>query len=148
MNKHERKKEIQRKSYWKNVERNREKARQYYHSHRSTQIEKAKRKLEKNYEAHMLRRAKMNAKNRHLDFSITIDDIVISEICPFLESPLTRTMGQGMVDSNTSLDRIDSSKGYIQGNIQVVSTLANRIKSNSTTQQLLTFCKNFISRYQ
>mgnify|MGYP007075817688 CR=1 FL=1 len=37
---------------------------------------------------------------------------------------------------NYSLDRIDSSKGYIKGNVWVISLRANRIKNDSTPQEL------------
>jgi hypothetical protein len=34
-----------------------------------------------------------------------------------------------------SFDRIDPTKGYIKGNVQIVSQRANRIKSNSTLEE-------------
>lgn len=40
-----------------------------------------------------------------------------------------------------SLDRIDSSKGYIKGNVQFVSLMANLAKSNMTDDQMVKFCK-------
>jgi hypothetical protein len=39
-------------------------------------------------------------------------------------------------DNSYSLDRIDSSKGYVKGNIWVISLRANRIKNDSTPQEL------------
>lgn len=43
-------------------------------------------------------------------------------------------------DNSPSLDRIDPTKGYVPGNVQVVSFLANRAKSNLSDAQLRTFC--------
>ena len=39
-------------------------------------------------------------------------------------------------DKSPSLDRIDSSKGYEAGNLQVISWRANRIKNDSTPEEL------------
>lgn len=39
-------------------------------------------------------------------------------------------------DDSYSLDRIDSSKGYIKGNVWVISLRANRIKNDSTPDEL------------
>jgi len=42
---------------------------------------------------------------------------------------------------NASLDRIDSSKGYIKGNVRFISVMANYAKNTFTDQQLIEFCK-------
>lgn len=39
-------------------------------------------------------------------------------------------------DTSPSLDRIDSSLGYVEGNVWVISTRANRIKSDATLEEL------------
>lgn len=44
-----------------------------------------------------------------------------------------------------SLDRIDSSVGYIVGNVQITSWLANRIKNDLSMPDLLAFCKQVIA---
>lgn len=44
-----------------------------------------------------------------------------------------------------SIDRKDSSKGYIKGNVWVISSIANRMKWNATKEQLLTFCQGVLS---
>ena len=39
-------------------------------------------------------------------------------------------------DDSYSLDRIDSSRGYVKGNIWAISLRANRIKNDSTVEEL------------
>jgi hypothetical protein len=43
--------------------------------------------------------------------------------------------------SSPTLDRIDPSKGYIRGNIQFISGLANAMKSQAGEEELLLFAK-------
>jgi hypothetical protein len=38
--------------------------------------------------------------------------------------------------SSPSLDRIDSSKGYVKGNVRVISHRANLLKNNATVEEL------------
>jgi hypothetical protein len=39
-------------------------------------------------------------------------------------------------DSSPSLDRIDNSKGYVKGNVAVISFRANTLKNNATADEL------------
>ena len=91
--------------------------------------------------------AKNNAKMRNIEFSITEKDIKIPKYCPLLGVELTNIYGAGRVSTNISLDRIDSSKGYTPDNIQVISDLANRMKQEATTEQLVLFANNILSLY-
>lgn len=83
----------------------------------------------------MIYHARLRAKRRGLEFSITHDDIVVPDVCPVLGIPLR--FGKGKADDNSpALDRIDNKKGYIQGNIVVISNRANRIKSDASLEEL------------
>lgn len=89
--------------------------------------------------------AKSRAKKASIDFNLTIDDIIVPEMCPYLEIPLS--VGDGKLhDSSPSLDRIDPSKGYTKGNVEVISHLANKVKNNLTKDQLILFSKNCLKR--
>jgi hypothetical protein len=47
-----------------------------------------------------------------------------------------------MIDNSPSLDRIVPEKGYVAGNIRVISQRANRIKSNATVEELRAVLKD------
>lgn len=90
----------------------------------------------------MWKQAKHRAKwdYDNMEFSIAVEDIVIPEVCPYLNipfEPLDKRYGY-------SLDRINSTKGYIPGNVQVISRLANTMKNNATEQELLAFAKGVL----
>lgn len=70
---------------------------------------------------------------------------MIPETCPIMGEPL-KWIPNGFSPYSPSVDRIDSSKGYIKGNIQVISSIANRMKWNATREQLLTFCQGVLAR--
>lgn len=91
----------------------------------------------------MLRNAKERAVKNNLEFTINPDLITIPEFCPILEIPIY-TGTKSSYKNSPSLDRIDNSKGYIDGNIAVISTLANSMKNCATLEQLLIFSKNII----
>lgn len=93
-------------------------------------------------ESKMLRRAKCRAKERNIDFNIEKEDIVIPEYCPILKIPIVYHSGSsgGKINS-PALDRIDNSKGYVKGNVIVISHLANMMKSCANKEQLLLFAK-------
>jgi len=46
--------------------------------------------------------------------------------------------------NNISLDRIDSSKEYEEGNVQLVCSAVNFMKSNLTTRDLVSYCKKIV----
>lgn len=80
--------------------------------------------------------AKRRAVARDLPYSITWRDVVIPKVCPVLGIELA-TVGEGVVKPNTpSLDRIVPERGYVKGNIVVVSHRANSIKNNATLAEL------------
>jgi hypothetical protein len=85
----------------------------------------------------MLNRSKSRAKQKGFEHNIELDDITIPDNCPLLGIPLIK--GENCVQENSpTLDRIDSSKGYVKGNVWVISYKANTIKSNATPEDLLT----------
>jgi hypothetical protein len=83
----------------------------------------------------MLMNARQRAKQKGLDFNIELSDIVITEMCPLLNIPMY--VSDIKIGPNSySLDRIDSTKGYIKGNIMVISHKANTAKGNLSLNEL------------
>ena len=81
--------------------------------------------------------ARHRAKNRGMEFSILPEDIQIPEFCPVLGIKLQQNKGSGKNQpSSPSLDRIDNSKGYIKGNIVVMSLRANNLKGSASVEEL------------
>jgi 5'(3')-deoxyribonucleotidase len=84
----------------------------------------------------MWSKAKRRAADKGLPFSIKPEDIIIPTHCPVLGIPLEFKIGQGPGEHSPSLDRIDRDKGYVPGNIAVISMKANRIKNDATVNEL------------
>lgn len=86
-------------------------------------------------------RAKIRAQRDGAPFSITPEDIVIPKRCPVLGMKLKAGARSGGDDCSPSLDRIVSSRGYVPGNVQVISHLANSMKQHATRAQLVRFAE-------
>ena len=99
---------------------------------------------ETNQAANLLTYARTNARTKNLDFNLDISDIVIPLICPYLGIPITNIQGRGFIPTNASIDRIDSSKGYIKGNVQIISRQANSMKNCATQEELVIFARNIL----
>ena len=79
---------------------------------------------------YMLNRVKRKAEKLGYEFNLELEDIIIPDKCPILEVPLV--MGtKDDYEYSPSLDRIDNSKGYIKGNIQVISKKANSMETSA-----------------
>lgn len=70
--------------------------------------------------------AKWRAKKSGIEFGITVADIPVPELCPILNIPLVA--GEKPTANSPSIDRVDNKKGYVPGNVRVISRAANLIK--------------------
>lgn len=93
-----------------------------------------------NYERYLYNKVRNRCKHSGREFTINLEDIIIPSTCPLLNVSFD-LMNENLCPS---LDRIDNTKGYIQGNVWVISTLANRMKSTATLEQLEVFSKNLL----
>lgn len=138
--------------YYKNIGVCRAKSRKYHTDHRDELLPKM-RKYRKTLKAKKLKidwydnnkelvlwcNAKKRAKDKNVEFNLDRSDIIIPEYDPVFKEKLIRNNhgGKGVFDNSPSVDRVDSSKGYIKGNICVISHRANQIKSNGTLEEFI-----------
>lgn len=91
-------------------------------------------------EAILLSSARVRAKAFSVPITITVADIVIPTHCPILGLKLKHGAG-GHCAESPSLDRIRPARGYVLGNVIVISHRANALKSNATAKELLAIGK-------
>jgi len=86
---------------------------------------------------HMLSTAKQRARKADIEFALTLADFEdIPTHCPVFGFEL-KYGGRGTRAPNSaSLDRIDSSMGYVPGNVQIISWRANDLKGDATVEEL------------
>lgn len=110
-------------------------ARMRYERSMATGVRQAwvKRRRSENPELCMWNSARSRAKIEGLEFNIEVSDIRIPKLCPVFKTPL---LMEGKSANSISIDRIDSSKGYVKGNVCVISNKANRQKNDSTIEDL------------
>lgn len=94
-----------------------------------------------------LRRARKTAASRGRTLDLTLDDIKAvwdnqNGLCPYTGWKLDLPKSTAKKQHNTaSLDRIDSSLGYVKGNIQIVCVMANFAKSDFDESIMRQFCQ-------
>lgn len=82
--------------------------------------------------------AKRRAAKLNLPFDLVLSDIVIPDTCPILGIPIVPAKHSITLNSAT-LDKIIPSRGYVRGNVWVISHKANKMKSNHTIETLELF---------
>ena len=92
-------------------------------------------------EQYLLQGARRRSKAKGLDLTIEVSDIQIPEVCPLLGIPIVKgshapARKGGPTPNSPTLDRKDPSKGYVKGNVWVISWRANKLKSDATLEEL------------
>lgn len=144
----EQNREWQRKYRNKARDRIKAKNRAAYSENPKIQLTRSVESANNNPERTLWQSARANAKVYGREFSIEISDIIIPNVCPFFGTPMKVARGQGINPYAPSVDRVDSSLGYIKGNIQVISKKANVMKSNATKEELIKFAKYILATYE
>ena len=78
---------------------------------------------------------KARAKRKGLLFDLDLSDLVIPEFCPVLGIKMVKRRGH-FADESPSLDRIIPDRGYVKGNVVIMSYRANRIKCHASLAEL------------
>lgn len=126
----------------------REYYKEYYKRNREKLLENAKKYYKENKEACDARyyrnrtpekdifyKAKQRARDFGHEFNLELSDIVIPDTCPILGIKIYKSKGN-MAYHSPTLDRRDNSKGYVKGNVFVISNKANRCKSDLTPEEI------------
>lgn len=85
---------------------------------------------------HLLYGARKRARATGLPFDLTKEDIVVPDVCPILGLPIAIKDGAGPAYGSPSLDRFVPSRGYVRGNVWVISHRANALKRNASVEEL------------
>lgn len=96
------------------------------------------------YYTHVVRNRKKKESNIDEPYLKTLWDTQ-NGICPYTGWELVlpsnvEGWANGLQIESASLDRIDSSKGYMKGNVQFISVMANWGKNNRSEDDLIKFC--------
>jgi len=117
------------------------------------EVKERKKEYSKEYNSSFvghLSRARARSKIKNIEFNLTIEYLKSiypkNNMCPLLNIPLDWQSSHNH-PSTPSLDRVDSSKGYIKGNVQWVSWRANVLKNNATPEELLRLAQNYKKIY-
>lgn len=115
---------------------------------RSCKIDQQKAASSESFPSFIIYEAKNRAERRGLSFNLTpeyLEDLYQLQGCRCAYTGLRlksdpdkkiRTRG-----TTLSVDRIDSSKGYVKGNIQIVHKRINSMKNDLTHEQFVQACK-------
>jgi hypothetical protein len=119
----------------------------YRASHREQILERQRLKRKNFPLKRMIWNAKRRAKEKGLAFDLQESDLIQVTYCPYLNIPLHYEGGKPREDCTASLDKIDPSQGYIKGNVEIISDLANRMKNNASIEMLLLFAQSILKRF-
>lgn len=76
-------------------------------------------------------------KSRGQEFTVHYGELDWPEYCPVLGIKLDYfAKSHRPADNSPSFDRIDNTKGYVTGNVKIISNKANRIKSHGNIEEL------------
>ncbi len=86
-----------------------------------------------------LSHAKQRAKERSIAYSLTHSYVlsILPTHCPVFGTAFIFRGNVVLNDLSPSIDRIDPKKGYVEGNVAIISIKANRIKSAYSSADLL-----------
>lgn len=134
------------KEYYK---RNKDKMLAYTKEYKLNNKDKVAKWTKKRYSYDMtldkkIKEWKTKAKKRNIEWNLTTEYIKsIPMVCFYTGEELTVDRNK---DNTISLDRIDSNKGYVEGNVVFTSWIINRAKHILSSNDFINMC-NKVSRH-
>lgn len=101
----------------------------------------------RNKKVRLIKLVRARALKKGIPFDLVASEMEWPSHCPVLGVELDYAASFPPPDNGVSVDRIVPEKGYVKGNVQVMSWLANRMKSNATADQMRAFAKYVIETY-
>ena len=97
--------------------------------------------------------ARDRSKSHNIDFSLTLEEIenlwiVQNGTCALSGIQMTYELQNGRTPTNVSIDKIDRTKGYVTGNVQLVCMACNQMKSDLSEEEMYQFCKKIVEHYE
>lgn len=95
------------------------------------------------------------ARKKGIECTLTRDQLLDlwhtqNHLCAVTGKPMlirAETVTTGPSSDTISVDRIDSTKGYVIDNIQLVRSVVNIMKTNSTPERFISVCREVIEHY-
>ena len=137
----------------KRIEKAREEWRSWYKKNRDVMLQRRKERRAGSPDKkvrYLLSLAKCRASKKGMAFDVELSDLEIPTHCPLLGVELSYSSEGKHSTNSASIDRIDSSAGYIRGNVWIVSRRANCIKNDASVEELRMILSNLeaeISRH-
>lgn len=96
-----------------------------------------------------LPRLRARARRKGLDCSLSTEDLMdlYSEqggVCAISGVAMTMLRGDGRCGTNISVDRIDSTRGYVVGNVRLVCDRANTMRSDMSDVEMIWWCQQLV----
>lgn len=81
-------------------------------------------------------RLRHRAKRKGKKFNLTWEDVLPPKLCPVFKKPLLLNTGDKLGPYLASVDRLHNHRGYVKGNVRVISLRANMLKKDATLDEL------------
>lgn len=92
----------------------------------------------------LIKSVKNRSDENNLPFDLIAEDLIFPHKCPVLDIELDYSTNLVHSKNKPTIDKIIPELGYIKGNIQIISMLANQMKSNATNEELIKFAEYVI----
>ncbi len=105
---------------------------------RQRERDRAHRDPKRYWAKHVLKNASARATKVGVPFSLTTDYLlgIIPDVCPVFGTPFVFVGNGRTCPESASLDRLVPAKGYVEGNVVVISHFANTIKQNACAKEV------------